>query len=327
MRQLPDDDDFEFTLGAVSGAAPWIVPAGNEEPAATVYGEHPVLPAPPATEGVVIPPQEDFQPYSGTEQPYVYCDPEEMWTSQWLPDGLMFKSFLAGEKEPRFASVWLNDPDRGMIWETALGARVGIWRYGTQGAINPNGWQLDLEGAALTRLDPEVETDVDAADFVIGILMTRRIGPTAIEFGYGHLSSHVGDEYLIKHPTFQRINYVRDAVLFGLSYDVTPDSRVYGEIGYAPGAEDGAEPLEGQFGAEYSPAKPMLSPFAAVNFHYREEFANQLSVNVVAGMQVRGPKSNRLLRFGVQHYNGKSLQYEFLNEYETLTGAGLWVDF
>jgi hypothetical protein len=106
-----------------------------------------------------------------------------------------------------------------------------------------------------------------------------------------------------------------------------PDVRIYGEIAYAPSAEGGAEPLEIQTGAEYSPAKPYLSPFAAVNLHYREEFGFQASVNVVAGCQVRSPTTNRLFRFGIQHYNGKSLQYEFLDVYETLTGAGLWVDF
>jgi hypothetical protein len=325
-RRLPADNEFDAPLQQVESTEPWIVPSGNDEwRAAEDYevGLQSQSPAVSAMPGPVA----DFQTDANGVQTYVANCPQDCWTHQLLPEGLLFHSFLAGEKEPRFGTVWLNDPDRGMVWETALGARVGILRYGTEGAINPEGWQLDLEGGVLTRLDPEVETDVDAMDFVIGILGTRRVGRTAIEFGYGHLSSHVGDEYLVKHPTFRRVNYVRDSLLFGLSYDVTPDVRVYGEIAYAPGAQGGAKPLEAQFGSEYSPARPYFAPFAAINAHYREDFGFQFSINVEAGVQLRGPTTNRLIRIGVQHYNGKSLQYEFFDEYETLTGAGMWVDF
>lgn len=249
------------------------------------------------------------------------------WTYQFLPDGLMFQSFLAGEKEPRFASVWLNYPNRGTIWETALGGRIGVYRYGTQGSVKPEGWQLDLKGGALTRLDWEQQEDVDAVDFVVGIVMTHRVGATAVEFGYSHISSHLGDEFLLKNPGFHRLNYVRDSVLFGLSYDVTSDARVYGEVAYAPVPNGGAEPLEAQAGAEYSPACSHIAPFAAFNLHYRQEFGFQASVNVEAGLQLRGQNSNRLFRVGLQHYNGKALQYSFFDKSEQLTGGGLWVDY
>jgi hypothetical protein len=238
----------------------------------------------------------------------------------------MFQSFLAGEKEPRFAAVWLHDPDRGMIWETALGGRIGLYRYGTQGSVRPEGWQVDLEGGVLTRLDWDEDQDVDAADFVVGFLVTRRIGRTAIEFGYTHLSSHVGDEYLDKNPGYQRINYVRDSLAFGIGYDVTPDVRVYGELAVAPLASE-AEPLEFQTGVEYSPVCCHIAPFAAVNLHYRQEFDFQASINIIAGWQLRGESSNRLLRVGFQHYNGKAMQYSFFDQNEQLTGGGLWLDY
>jgi hypothetical protein len=214
-----------------------------------------------------------------------------------------------------------------MIWETVLGARVGLVRHGTRGAIRPQGWQLDIEGGALTRIDWENHTDVDATDYRIGIPLTWRCGGTAVKFGYYHISSHVADEYLIKTPAFMRINYVRDAAIFGIVQDLNADSRVYGEVAYAPAASGGAEPLEFQFGAEYSPARPHGAPFAAINFHSREEFSFQASVNVVAGWQWRSPISDRLFRIGGQYYTGKSLQYSFFDRNEKLAGAGMWFDF
>src|SRR5712691_3151622 len=48
---------------------------------------------------------------------------------QILPTGLMYRSYLAGEKEPRFQSVWLNETGRGLVWETQMGGRVGLLRY------------------------------------------------------------------------------------------------------------------------------------------------------------------------------------------------------
>lgn len=252
-------------------------------------------------------------------------------TYQSMPEGLMYRSYLAGEKEPRFGAVWMKQRGReGLIGETALGGRVGLIRHGTQGSIRPNGWQLDMEGGVFARLDLEQDSDLDAADFRFGFPLTFREGPWSAKVGYYHISSHVGDEFLQKNPTFKRINYVRDAAIVGLSYDTTEDTRVYGELAYAPAATGGAEPLEMQLGAEYSETTPgwwNISPFAGINLHYREEFRGQASVNVVAGLQFRGPQSGRSFRFGFQHYNGKSMQYSFFDQNEQLTGAGMWMDY
>lgn len=250
---------------------------------------------------------------------------------QVLPEGLMYHAYLAGEKEPRIGLSVLNDRARGWLWETALGGRVGILRHGTRGAINPEGWQIDLEGAALARVAPtEPSAPLQGTDYRAGVQWTRRTGGTAYKAGYYHLSSHVGDEYLLLNPGFNRINYVRDSLVFGVTRDVTPDAQIYGEIGYALGADGGAEPLEFQFGAQYNPiADTGLrgAPFAAVNVHLREEVDFGGGINVMAGWRWRGAQSGRLLRIGLQYYNGKSIQYEFLHEDQQLIGYGIWFDY
>jgi hypothetical protein len=38
-------------------------------------------------------------------------------------------------------------------------------------------------------------------------------------------------------------------------------------------------------------------------------------------------ESGRLLRIGLQYYNGKSIQYEFFDEDQQLFGYGIWVDY
>lgn len=246
---------------------------------------------------------------------------------QALPSGLLYKSYLAGEKESRFALQVLNETGRGNIWEVALGGRVGIYRNGTEGPINPEGFQLDMEGAVFPRLDQDSAQDVDAMDFRFGIPLTWREGPLAYKFGYYHLSSHLGDEYMVKHPGVERVNYVRDAILFGTAYDLTRDSRVYGEVAWAWHHSGGARPLEFQFGAEYSPARAGRSMFAAANVHTRQNKSWDNSINIEAGWQWRGEESQHLFRVGGQYYNGKSMQYEFFDKSEQLVGIGMWFDY
>jgi hypothetical protein len=252
------------------------------------------------------------------------------WRKQVLPAGLLYRSYLAGEKESRFAVQTLHETGRGMIWEVVLGGRVGIWRYGTEGVFGAEGWQMDIEGATLLRLDLEQAQDVDAADFRFGVPFSYRRGPLAYKFGYYHISSHTGDEYLVKHPGYERVNYVRESFLFGASYDLNQDWRVYGEIAYAWHASGGAKPLELQFGAEYSPLHPFAdrghAPFAAVNIHLREDFGMGGSVNAEAGWQWRGAQTNHLFRIGLQYFNGKSMQYSFFDRSEQLIGVGMWFD-
>lgn len=249
------------------------------------------------------------------------------WGWHFLPPGLIYHSYLAGEKEPRFGSSFLHQTGRGWLWEVALGGRVGILRYGNLDVLEPDGFQIDLEGAALPQLDLEQQEDVDAVDFRFGLVGTWRSGKWAFKSGYYHISSHVGDEYLVKHPTFQRINYVRESLLFGAVYNITTAMRVYGEVAYAVHVSGGAEPWEFQFGFEYSPLYECSSPFFAINGHLREEVDFGGSVNVMTGWQWRSLTTGHLFRLGLQYYNGKAIQYSFFPQNQELIGFGIWLDF
>lgn len=254
---------------------------------------------------------------------------EECYTWQILPAGLMYKAYLAGEKESRMAAVWMRPNGRdGVLWECALGGHVGLLRYGNTDAITPEGWQLDLEGAALPRVDMGHNDDLEACDYRAGFLSTWRFGVNAYKAGYYHLSSHAGDEFLIRNPTFTRINYVRDSFIVGWTRHLTPDAQAYGEIAYAWNCEDGAEPLELQYGVQYSPMVFGFrgAPFAAINGHTRQDFGWITSVNVNAGWQWRG-STNHIWRFGLQYYTGPAMQWEFAGSRETMLGGGMWMDY
>jgi len=138
---------------------------------------------------------------------HAHAPVEQAWCHQVLPDGLIYRSYLAGVKEPRFAGQWVHDVDHGWLWDITLGGRVGILRYGTTSVDHPEGWQLDIEGAGMPRLDLEQrDRDLIASDFRFGIPLTYGRGSYQTKFGYYHLSSHLGDEYMVRHNTLERRN-------------------------------------------------------------------------------------------------------------------------
>lgn len=262
------------------------------------------------------------------DNPQYLHDVNEDW--QLLPSGLMYRSYLAGEKEPRFQFLPMFNTNGGTVLETAMGGRVGLLRYGTHDSMVPEGWQFDMEGGVLARLDAERQWDLDAADFRVGFLSTWRQGPDSFKAGYYHISSHIGDEFLIANPGFVRLNYVRDSLIVGWTHDLTLDTQVYGEIGYAFNYDGGALPLEFQFGVQYSPTCETGlrgAPFSALNVHIREDYNFATSINLAAGWQWRGMESDHRFRLGLQCFNGPSAQYSFGNQHETLVGGGAWFDF
>jgi hypothetical protein len=268
------------------------------------------------------------QPPAGDEV-FVFPSAPASSPYEWtlLPDGLIYPSYLGGVKEPRLGSVWNHVQGRGWVWDIALGGKVGLIRWGDQTGPRPEGWQLDVDGVAFPRLDLENNADLNCTDYRAGIALTRGSGKFATKFGGYHLSSHVGDEYLILNPTFQRINYSRNALLLGESYWMTDAVRFYGEAGWAFDNDGGSEPWEFQFGMDYSPVTPGGAPFFTVNGHLREEVGFGGNLAVESGWQWRRLGSTHLFRVGGQYYNGKSRELEFFNEHEHQLGMGIWYDY
>src|SRR5690606_21762744 len=112
----------------------------------------------------------------------------EMWHWQILPPGLIWHSYLAGPKEPRFEALLLHESDLGTLFDGMVGGRVGLLRYGNSADFRPQGWQLDLEGAAFIRQDPEENSDVDGYDFRIGFPITYGYGRYLMKISWYHKS-------------------------------------------------------------------------------------------------------------------------------------------
>ncbi len=259
-----------------------------------------------------------------------YCPTDNCWGPQLLPDGLIYRSYMAGPREPKFQLNHLYEASSEQtFWDVILGGRRGIWRYGTYDELRPQGWQLDIEGAAFVRLNLDEDRDVDASDFRFGVPLTYGWGQWQYKFGYYHVSSHLGDELMVRHPSRDRINYVRDAIIFGASYNPNLNWRLYGETAYAFFTAGGARPWEFQFGVEYSkfgPTGPRGTPFFATNGHLREENDFGGDYTLQLGWLWRGDSGSQF-RTGFNFQTGHSNQYQFFRESEEQYGFAIWYDY
>lgn len=255
------------------------------------------------------------------------------WFWQLLPNNLIYTSYLAGPKEPRIGSVIYKDNHDGTLWDTTLGGRASILRYGSDSTVHPQGFEVQIEGAAFVRLDPEDQRDLRSADYRFGVPLVYGIGRWQHKLAYYHNSAHLGDEYMLKYPPpigYTRINYVRDCIVLGTSWYALDWMRLYGEVGYAFFNAGGSQPWEFQFGAELIQARPtgiLGAPFLAVNSMLREELDYGGNICTQAGWAWRGRRSEKLFRIGVEYLYGSDPQYQFAFLNQNRFGFGMWYDY
>jgi hypothetical protein len=246
-----------------------------------------------------------------------------------MPQGLIYRSYLAGPKEPRMSAGIVSIPDDSTMWDATIGGRLGMFRIGNSDSLRPRGFQMDVEAAAMLRLDIPENVDVRAADYRVGFPLTWGDEFRQWKFSYYHMSSHLGDEYWEDHPEFPLYRQARDALVLGHSLYLTDSLRIYGEVGWAFYSV-ASEPWEVQFGLDYAPRVATGlrgAPFFAANGYLREEFDFGGGMNLQAGWAWRSDMTAHLLRLGFQYFNGHSTQYAFLPLHETQYGFVLWYDF
>ncbi|MHC2069779.1 DUF1207 domain-containing protein [Bremerella sp. T1] len=253
--------------------------------------------------------------------------PEWEWT--FLPQGFLYHTYWASTAEPRLSTRSIDDWGGNNSLDSQIGGRVGLLRFGDPDA--EEGFQLDILGGANLRQNVDTyDWDMTGTDYRYDIPLTYRNGRHAWKFGYYHVSSHMGDEFLKYNPSVSRIDYYRDSLYLGYSHYVTPELRLYGEIDYAF-RSDFAEPLHLQFGFDWGPVRPtgaLGAPFLAANVHLREELDFSGNISVQAGWAWKGEGLGAgTLRTGLHYYNGGSPQFSFYQESEQQIGWGIWYDY
>lgn len=88
------------------------------------------------------------------------------------------------------------------------------------------------------NLVPHASAELVNTDFYGGIPLSFATGPWSFRLRIYHISSHLGDEYMIDHPNVVRLNPSIEAVDFFTSYQATEAIRVY----FGPGVYVHSDP-------------------------------------------------------------------------------------
>ncbi len=153
----------------------------------------------------------------------------------WFPQ--MTELFLPLIADPRNAtySIGWRSGDR-VIGKKTIGISLGddfpiyrwldvFWSGDIQIGIDAGIWSV-------FNMDPDPNTakgwgELVNTDFYVGIPLTFATGPWSFRLRGYHISSHLGDEYMIDHPNVVRLNPSIEAMDFFVSYQATEAIRVY----------------------------------------------------------------------------------------------------
>lgn len=99
-------------------------------------------------------------------------------------------------------------------WEgdLQLGIEAGVWSV----------FNLDVKGMNIAG-----GTELVNTDYYIGIPLTYAINRWSFRWRIYHISSHLGDEFLVNHPGFDRRNPSMESMDFFTSYQINDHIRVY----------------------------------------------------------------------------------------------------
>ena len=276
-----------------------------------------------------------------------------------FPDDDVFRPLLADPKQPqfyfRYQNVRLRDVGENLsTGSVAVGEYFGL--IGRRQEKDCDGGQLGITGGVFAQFDLGADSyDLINADYNLGLPFSYRRGPLSFRLRPYHQSSHIGDEFLLNHPQFNRVNFTYEEVEAILSYDVLLRSilvhelRFYGGGGWMFDREPRIHRAKAQWGIEIrgtGSRRAFLTkvmqkkteeqeerqvtglPFIGLDVKQFEQHHWNLETSVIAGMEYFRASTHRRLRLYVTYYHGFNPYGQFfISEKIESYGAGLSLAF
>jgi hypothetical protein len=262
-------------------------------------------------------------------------DTKEKSTFVFLPLGHLFQPYLADPMRPSTGAQLARVSDTTVAntsnsrFILKLGGLIEIGQLSP--AENPNGgWQFGIEAGFNGQFDRGQSQDNIGWDGLYGLVISyRRNDRWAFRTGIHHVSSHVGDEYAERNGR-KRINYTREEIFGAAAWSFWPQWRTYAELGWAYDllGKELQEEWRVQAGLEYERDEPVWGRnwrvYAATNLTAYQESDWNPDTAIQFGIHYR--KSGRLLRIGLEFYDGRTLLGEFFQDSDRWISLGTWYD-
>ncbi len=256
-----------------------------------------------------------------------------------FPKDDVFRPLLADPKQPQFFASWQTTRVRtnqtsANIGSVGFGENFGFYtrRNGC------NGWQVGVLAGVFAQFNLDAPSkDLINADYVVGIPISWRSGGWSTRARLYHQSSHIGDEFLLGRPGFNRVNLSFEEVEAILSYD-NRWARLYAGGGHLIHREpDSLDRNRVQWGFELrGPTMPspilgkaleglFISPILGADFKSFEELQWIINTNVIGGIEWSMEGSTRRFRILVNYYHGFNPYGQFFAQKIETIGFGLYL--
>jgi hypothetical protein len=254
-----------------------------------------------------------------------YAREHNLW-GIWLPEAPpLFRPFIADPRQVTYSVGWRwNDQvlEKNVI-PVSFGDIFPIFRWCD--IWYPRGdLEFGIEGAVWAVFDPLHESSplIDA-DYYVGFPISYSFGTWAFRLRGYHISTHIGDEFLLNHPHFDRRNPSIEAFDFYVSNQFTRDIRLYGGIGWLACQDDSFRVGEFYFEAGVELRLMELGyrdycnrlygvPFFAMDFYYQSHFKHHINSTYAIGYEwgkVSGLR--RRFRIFLEYHDGYSVEGQF----------------
>lgn len=258
---------------------------------------------------------------------YSFCSPYCEVKGVWLPQTtVLFAPLIADPRQVlNSAALRFND--------SAIGKKVGAATFGDDFIFyrwkDVWRWHGDLEVGIEAGIFSVFDLNhANAAyvnsDFYVAGLCNYAFDAYAFRLRLWHLSSHVGDEFLLAHPEFQRKNLSDEGIDFFVSYMLCRAIRLYAGIGdiFDRDRSFPEKPLYIEFGTEIRVfgerdfcENLYCQPFLAMHFRSWQEHDWTLDQTYALGVEwskLRGV--GKKFRIFVELHNGFCCEGQFLRQ-------------
>lgn len=258
-----------------------------------------------------------------------------------FPTDDVFRPLMADPKQPQFFASWQaaqvrTDRTSANVGSVGFGENFGFYTK-REGC---SGWQVGLLAGVFSQFNLDApSSDLINTDFVVGVPFSWRAGNWSTRVRFYHQSSHLGDEFLLGRPGFNRVNLSFEETEAILSYDYRW-VRLYAGGGYLIHRDPASlDRSRGQWGFELrGPAAPspilgkaleglLITPVLGADFKALEEFKWIVNSNVVGGAEWSRVGSNRRFRFLLNYYHGFNPYGQFFAQKIQTIGFGLYLAF
>lgn len=253
-------------------------------------------------------------------------------TGVWFPQMTeLFQPLIADPRNVTYIIGWRSG-DRVMGCKAvniALGDDFGIYRW--IDALWHGDIQIGIESGiwSVFNMDPGHPniaggTELVNTDFYVGVPITYARDKWSFRLRGYHISGHLGDEFLVNHPGFVRLNPSIEAIDFFTSYQASEAIRLY----VGPGVYVHSDPsfpwkplyieygTEARFGGhKFYYQKVYGTFFLALHFRNLEQLKWNFDGTYRAGYEFSKLQGiGRKVRFFIGYHHGYSLEGQFAKE-------------